>query len=148
MKPTVLLIAGFILLSSGNLFAQKSPVFSVNKEAIRGYDAVAYFTEGKAIKGLTEFSYQWQKTNWLFQNKTNLDSFAANPAKYAPQYGGYCAYGASENHKAPTSPEAFTIVGNKLYFNYSLKVKEMWSKEQLERIEKADSFWKTLRDAE
>ena len=64
--------------------------------------------------------------------------------KYAPQYGGYCAYGYSENHKAPTDPNAFTIVGNKLYLNYSLKVKEFWLKDTSGKIKAADGYWPAL----
>jgi hypothetical protein len=70
-----------------------------------------------------------------------LEAFKANPEKYAPQYGGFCAYGTSEGHKAPTQPDAWTIVNDKLYFNYNKDVKVLWNKNQSERIKKADENW-------
>jgi hypothetical protein len=74
--------------------------------------------------------------------------FSKSPEKYAPQYGGYCAYGMSEGHKAPTDPNAWTIVNGKLYLNYSLDVKQKWNKNQMERIDQADKNWPQLKDKE
>ena len=71
-----------------------------------------------------------------------------NPEKYAPQYGGYCAYGMSEGHKAPTDPNAWTIVDEKLYLNYSLEVKENWKKDQQQRIVKANKNWPQIKNKE
>ena len=146
MKSKIYLIMGFALLLSTQSFSQNKNIFSGEDGAIRGYDAVAYFTDGKAIKGSKEFSYKWDEVNWLFKSKENLTLFKANPEKYVPQYGGYCAYGVSENHQSPTSPEAFTIVNDKLYLNYNLKVKDMWMKNQEERINKADTLWSNLKN--
>ena len=100
------------------------------------------------MKGVRDFTYQWNGANWYFSSKANQDSFSKNPEKYAPQYGGYCAYGCSEGHKAPTDPNAWTIIDGKLYFNYSLKVKEMWVKNTNERIAQADKIWPTIKDKE
>ena len=72
--------------------------------------------------------------------------FLKQPDKYVPQFGGYCAYGVSENHTSPTDPQAFTIVDDKLYLNYNLKVKELWSKEQKARIIKGNENWKILNN--
>jgi YHS domain-containing protein len=145
MKSKIYLIMGLALLLGTQSFSQNKSTFSTDAGAIGGYDAVAYFTEGKAIKGALEFRYQWNDVTWLFKNSENLKLFMVTPEKYAPQYGGYCAYGISENHKSPTSPDAFTIVNSKLYLNYNLKVKEMWLKNQQERIIKADSLWPGLK---
>lgn len=147
MKKLVL-VAAMALFVSAQLKAQKAEVFSASSQAIRGYDPVAYFTEGKPVKGNKEFSYQWNDANWYFSSKADLDSFKKNPEKYAPQYGGYCAYGCSEGHKAPTDPNAWTIIDGKLYFNYSLKVKELWVKNTGERIAQADKIWPTIKDKE
>lgn len=147
MKKLVL-VAAVALFTSAQLKAQKAEVFSASSQAIRGYDPVAYFTEGKPVKGVKDFTYQWNGANWYFSSKTNLDSFSKNPEKYAPQYGGYCAYGCSEGHKAPTDPNAWTIIDGKLYFNYNLKVKEMWVKNTSERIAQADKIWPTIKDKE
>lgn len=113
--------------------------------AIKGYDPVAYFTEGKPVKGDTSFSHLWLGGKWLFSSQKNLDAFTANPEKFAPQYGGYCAYGASRGYKADTDPIAFTIVGSKLFLNYSIKVKEEWLKDTARRIQLANAYWNTLQ---
>ena len=80
----------------------------------------------------------------LFRSEKSKTLFLKNPKKYAPQFGGYCAYGVSENHTSPTDPQAFTIVDDKLYLNYNMKVKELWSKDREVRILKANENWKTL----
>ncbi len=147
MKKRILL-AAFIVASTVSLFGQKAEVFNTSNEAIRGYDPVAYFTDGKPVRGNEDLSYQWKNANWFFSTKQNLDLFTKNPEKYAPQYGGYCAYGMSEGHKAPTDPNAWTIVDGKLYLNYSLDVKEKWKKDQMQRIDKADKNWPQLKDKE
>ena len=89
--------------------------------AIKGYDTVAYFTEGKAMKGSEEFSYDWVGTPWHFANATHRDIFPADPARYAPQYGGYCTLGVGlDGHAAENiDPErAWRIIAGKLYFVY------------------------------
>lgn len=122
-------------------YAQNSEIFNNKKGAINGYDAVAYFKESKPIKGDSQFNYQWKDANWYFSSKENLETFKENPEKYVPQYGGYCAYGTSEGHKAPTQPDAWTIVDGKLYLNYNKAVEVLWNKNQSELIKKADTNW-------
>jgi hypothetical protein len=138
----------FTVLASFGLFAQQSEVFVKSGIAINGYDPVAYFKEGKAVMGNSTFSFKWNDANWLFSDQQNLDSFKLNPIKFAPQYGGYCAYGMSEGHKAPTEPGAWTIVNGKLYLNYNIKVKGYWNKDQAKRIEDADKNWPGLKNKE
>ena len=142
---TVLTIL-FFIVSLGFSSAQTTTWFNPDGVAIRGYDPVAYFAEGAAVEGSKQFSCSWKGTEWHFKNQSNLDTFRANPEKYAPQFGGYCAYGASENHKSPTEPNAFTIVNDKLYLNYNMKVKEMWMKDTKGRIATAEKNWNTLKD--
>jgi hypothetical protein len=132
------------LLLSTTSYAQDVKYYNTKGTAINGYDPVAYFLQNKAIAGNDSYSTDWSGSKWKFISQTNLDSFKIAPEKYAPQYGGYCAYGCSENHKAPTDPNAFTIVGNKLYLNYSLKVKEFWLKDTVGKIKAADGFWPAL----
>lgn len=138
----------FIYLSSLSSYSQSSgtssPFYQEKGVAIKGYDPVAFFTEKKAMVGDQHIIFDWAGSQWRFISKENLELFKMNPEKYAPQYGGYCAYGVSENHKSPTDPNAWTVVGNKLYLNYSLKVKELWSTDIPGRINKADVNWKTL----
>ena len=122
--------------------AEKDPVFSTRGNlAIRGHDPVAYFTEGKAVKGDRDFTLGWQGADWRFASAGNRDLFAASPETYAPQYGGYCAWAVSRNYTAPTDPDAFTIVDGKLYLNYNRKVMEQWLEDRDRNIEKADGNW-------
>jgi YHS domain-containing protein len=144
-----ILISCVILLAALYTQAQKSPIYKTNQGAINGYDVVAFFTDNKAIKGDSAFTTTYQQAKWYFKNAKNLQAFVANPEKYLPQYGGYCAYGCSDNHKAPTEANTFTIIDNKLYFNYNNKVKEFWIKDAVEkRIPAADKNWTTLKDSE
>lgn len=139
-------IAVIALLSTTQTIAQKAEVFSESSAAIRGYDPVAYFTQSKPVKGDAALVYQWKGANWYFSSKKNLDDFKKDPVKYAPQYGGYCAFGCSNGYKAPIDPNAWTIVNGKLYLNYSLGVKEEWNKNRDERIQKADKNWPNIKD--
>lgn len=146
-----LVIATFMLLLAAcgaNKSNTRKEIFTPDGKAIKGYDPVAFFREQKAVKGNEEFSYTWKDAQWLFASKENLDSFQANPEHYAPQYGGYCAYGTAHGHKAPTETDTWTIVNNKLYFNYDSKIKESWMKDQPGFIEKADKEWVNIKDKE
>jgi YHS domain-containing protein len=146
MKNVVLSL--FVALTNLITSAQKSEVFTKSGTAINGYDPVAYFKEGQAAKGTDQFVYNWNGADWRFSNQQNLDSFKTSPQKFAPQYGGYCAYGMYEGHKAPTEPDAWTIVNGKLYFNYNLKVRELWRDKKEEKIETADKNWPGIKDKE
>ncbi|MEP6726856.1 MAG: YHS domain-containing (seleno)protein [Bacteroidota bacterium] len=144
----MIVVTSLALFCSIAMFAQKSPVFVADGAAIHGYDAVAYFTDSKPVKGDSLLSYSWNGVNWRFATEQNKEAFKANPDKYAPQYGGYCAYGASdgEGHKAPSDPEAWKVVEGKLYFNYNKSVQQMWFKRQDELIKTADKNWPSLKD--
>ena len=139
-------IVSIVLLLCVNAVAQKSETFVQSGNAIRGYDPVAYFTESKPVKGNEKLAYKWNNANWYFSSQQNLDLFKANPEKYAPQYGGYCAYGLSNGYKAPTDADAWTIENGKLYLNYNTEVREMWNKEKKERIDKANKNWPQVKD--
>ncbi|MFB3105545.1 MAG: YHS domain-containing (seleno)protein [Pseudomonadales bacterium] len=109
--------------------------------AIEGYDPVAYFIEDKPVKGDSEFEYEWQAAHWRFSSAENRDLFVSNPEKYAPQYGGYCAYAVSQDTTAGIDPDQFTIVDDKLYLNYSAKVRETWRADRDAYILAADKNW-------
>jgi YHS domain-containing protein len=127
---------------------QKAEVYSPGGKAIKGYDAVAFFLNSAPVMGADSLSYSWNGATWYFANRHNLQLFTANPGKYAPQYGGYCAYGVSQGHKAPTEIATWTILNDKLYFNYNQKVKEVWAKDQPGYIQKADQQWKEVKGKE
>lgn len=135
---SITMVSLMLALSS---LAQNSKISTSNGLAIKGYDPVAYFLQQKAIEGADAFSFDWNGAKWKFISQANVDSFKLAPEKYAPQYGGYCAYGCSEGHKSPTDPNAWTIIDNKLYLNYSLKVKEWWIKDTTSRIKSANEYW-------
>jgi YHS domain-containing protein len=144
MKSTVLATLLFAIVTSCS--HKKSEIYSSSSAAIGGYDPVAYFTESKPVKGSQEFSYQWKNVNWLFSSQQNLDSFTNNPEKFAPQYGGWCAFACSKGRKATTDPNAWSIVDGKLYLNNSLKVQEKWLANQKESIEQANKNWPAIKD--
>ena len=116
--------------------------------AIHGYDPVAYFVEGKPVRGSASHTAVHEGTTFRFASAANRDAFAGDPARYAPQYGGYCAYGAARGYKADIQPAMFTIVGGKLYLNHSPPVQAAWLKDVPGQIRKADSLWPETRKVE
>jgi YHS domain-containing protein len=140
-----LLFITILMFTAVFVHAQKSEIFTTEGKAIRGYDPVAFFKQSMPVKGADSLAYEWKGSQWLFSSKENMDRFKANPEQFCPQYGGYCAYGTSAGHKSPTQTDTWTIVDNKLYFNYNIKVKEMWLKDQKTLIEKADQQWPEVK---
>lgn len=133
----------WIILFSGFAISYAAPRLMID-----GYDPVTYFTEGKPVKGLKEFEYQWMEATWRFASKENLELFKKEPEKYAPQYGGYCAYAVSQGYTAKVDPEAWDIVDGKLYLNYSKSVRKKWREKRDEYIILADKNWPVLRGKE
>ncbi|HEX2835279.1 MAG TPA: YHS domain-containing (seleno)protein [Thermoanaerobaculia bacterium] len=111
------------------------------KVAIEGYDVVAYFTDGKAIEGAGSFQMEWQGASWRFASAAHRDAFAKNPRQYAPQYGGYCAFGVSRGYAVGIDPEAWHIVDGKLYLNYNKDVQKEWLTDIPGHVKKADRNW-------
>lgn len=128
-----------IMLLSVNVFAGE--FFERNNLAIDGYDPVAYFTEMKPVKGSPEFRSDFEGSTFQFVSAAHRDAFALNPATYAPQYGGFCAYGTAKGYKATIDPAAFTIVRDKLYLNYSEAVHSRWLSDIPGYVQKADTNW-------
>ena len=113
--------------------------------ALQGYDPVAYFTESKPVRGKAEFTAQHGGATYRFASAANRDAFAAAPAKYAPQYGGYCAFGLAGGYKAPIEPDAWTVVDGKLYLNYNQSVRSRWSSDVPGYVRKADANWPAIQ---
>lgn len=124
--------------------AQKSPVYGTNAGAIKGYDPVAYFTQSKAVKGDQTFTYDWNGVEWRFSSAENRNLFKADPVAYAPQFGGYCAYGVSKGALYKTEPEAWKIVNGKLYLNYDKSVQRKWEGNRDFYIQEANTNWPKL----
>jgi YHS domain-containing protein len=133
----------FAVLAIFPLFgvAHANSVNQVDGVALKGYDPVAYFTESKAAKGSDKFTAQYRGVTYKFESAAHRDTFLANPEKYLPQYGGYCAYGVSRGDKADIEPHAFSVVGGKLYLNYSKTVRFMFQHDLRANIEKANENW-------
>nr|WP_281422932.1 YHS domain-containing (seleno)protein [Thaumasiovibrio subtropicus] len=112
--------------------------------AIEGYDPVAYFSEGKALKGDKAWELEWKGADWRFSSQANLAAFKENPEKYAPQYGGYCAWAVSQGYTAKIDPEAWHIHDGKLYLNYNASVQSTWQQDIPGNIVKADQNWPQL----
>lgn len=112
--------------------------------ALDGYDPVAYFTEGRPVEGRAELRHEWNGAVWHFSTPEHRDLFAADPAKYAPQYGGYCAWAVSQGYTADIDPDAWKIVDGKLYLNYDLEVQKRWEQDVPGNIRKADEQWPRL----
>ena len=123
--------------------AALDPVFTAtfSNDAIRGYDPVAYFDAGTAVEGNDKYSHEWKGATWLFSSAKNRDAFIANPEKFAPQYGGYCACAAAKGYIADVDPAVWKIVEGKLYLNYNRAVQKKWLKDIPGYIEKADKNW-------
>lgn len=130
----------------GSLSAQSTPVFAVDGIALRGYDPVAYF-DGRSAVGRDEFTHQWNGATWKFSNAEHLSRFSADPARYAPQFGGFCALGMAHGGAVPIDPTAFTVHHGKLYLNASHAVRETWAYDPDWMIGRAETRWSAIRDA-
>lgn len=143
-RKALLIVISLLLLAP--LAHAKPPVFANRDGAIRGFDAVAYFTEGKPVKGDKQHSVEWNGATWYFANAINRERFQADPARYAPQYGGYCAYAVANGYTASTDPDAWSIFKDKLYLNYSLGVRDKWSQDIPGNIQRGNANWPGVLD--
>ena len=114
--------------------------------AIEGYDAVAYFTDGKPVAGDKRHTHAWMGATWRFASAAHRDLFAAAPEKYAPQYGGFCAWAVAHGTTAGIDPEAWTIHDGKLYLNYDRDVQAKWLADVPGYVAQGDANWPKLRD--
>lgn len=145
-KSALVALAIAFSAPSGAAFADEITSFVKNGAAIGGTDPVAYFTQGKPVKGSDEFTTTYDDVTWKFASAENRDKFVADPAKYAPQYGGYCAFGAAMGFKVPVVPEAWKIVDGKLYLNNSLKVQERFEQDESTHITNATLNWEIIKE--
>jgi YHS domain-containing protein len=122
---------------------------SVNKGqggvAVKGYDVVAYFDQKKPMKGDPKYSYLYNGAKYEFISTGHLDLFAKNPDAYLPQYGGYCAVGASMGHKADIDPDSWAVIDGKLYLNSSKGAQKLFNKDPHSAIRQADQNWAKLK---
>lgn len=121
---------------------------SSDRIAIRGYDPVAYFREGGPRLGKAEFSVSHAGAIWHFASAENKAAFEAQPARYLPAYGGFCAYGTSRGYLVKIEPEAWSIVDGRLYLNYDLGVRKTWAGKPKTYISRANANWPRLGEAD
>ena len=133
-----------LALTSRAVLAAEPPVYSGGGAAINGYDPVAYFDGNGPVKGAEDFSSTHDGATWLFASAENKAMFDADPAKFAPQYGGYCAYAVANGYTASTDPDAWSIENGKLYLNYSQSVRRRWLRDVPGNIEKGDANWPSV----
>jgi YHS domain-containing protein len=146
MRPTrrhLLALAPAALLAAAlPVRAEEDPVYSDwYGHAIRGYDPVAYFTEGRPVEGSSDHELDWNGATWRFASAENKATFEADPEAYAPQYGGYCAWAVAEGKTASVDPTQWRIVDGKLYLNYDESVQKRWLADIPGFIAKADANW-------
>lgn len=145
--PLFLACSLILFLSSGPAHAGGKVINATSGGvAIQGYDPVAYFTMGKAVKGTKEFTHEWLDVTWHFANSEHRDMFAADSIKYAPQHGGFCSASVMDGEQNKTDPEAWRIVDGRLYLFYGKSTAARWDPDSPEVV-KADEEWlETLND--
>ncbi|MBE1299627.1 MAG: YHS domain-containing protein [Alteromonadaceae bacterium] len=140
------LLAGLFLSLSSLAFAGVDTETDANDVILAGHDVVAYFTEGKPVLGKYKFTAVYNDAIYQFSSQENRDLFKQNPEKYAPMYGGFCAYGATFGKKFDVNGKAFEIVDGKLYVNKNLQVYEAWREDIPKHIKEANNFWPKIVD--
>lgn len=146
LQALALAAATVISLAAAESASAAKPVNTTffGGKAIEGYDAVAYHTQKKAVKGSKTHSYKWKGANWYFSSAAHLDLFKQDPNKYAPQYGGYCAWAAAKNKLADTDPEVWDIYNGKLYLNYNTKTRNEWRLDKAGMVKRGDANYPNL----
>lgn len=139
-------IAASIAFSAFTFAADIDVNASENDLAIHGYDSVAYFTQSAPVKGTSEFTATYKNAIYQFSNAQNRDLFRQQPEKYAPQFGGFCAFGVTMDRKFDTDPTAFKIVDDKLYLNLNAKVQKRWLSDTSNLINTADNNWDGIKN--
>ncbi|MBV9491002.1 MAG: YHS domain-containing protein [Verrucomicrobia bacterium] len=142
------LVAGpSVRAASPEQIAARAPVPALNnkdKLAVKGYDVVAYFADGRPVKGTANYSYPWQGATWQFASPEHRAAFMREPAKYAPQYGGYCAYAIALGDIVDIDPRQWRIVDGKLYLNNNPFSQSLWARDPAGYIKKGDANWRIV----
>ena len=141
MPPRRALLGLFLATPAAPALAHS---FAERGVALRGTDVVAYFTEGRVMRGRAEYSLEWDGVRWLFASAANRHRFVADPAAHAPAYGGFCAWAVSQGYTAPTDPAAWRIVEGRLFLNYDQNIQRRWERDIPRFIALADANWPRL----
>ncbi len=122
------------------------PIYTgfLSSTALGGYDPVAYFSDRKPVEGSDEYVFEWKGVRWLFASAEHRETFQRDAEKFAPQYGGYCAYAVAHGGTAPGDPQVWKIVDGRLYLNVSETIQAEWEKDIPGYVRKADEKWPKL----
>ncbi len=139
----VLLLAAGLLIASTMAWAGKAPVYTglLSNTGAGGYDVVSYFEQQQAVPGSSNLTSEYQGATWRFSSAEHLARFEANPERYAPAYGGYCAWAVSQGYLAKGDPRHWTIVDDRLYLNFSQSVQDTWLQDTEGFIQQAERNW-------
>ena len=140
------LFSAFLLLMALSTVASAKELQNLdhNGVAIQGYDPVAFFTDNRAVKGSAQFQSEYRGAQYHFASTEHKTAFDKEPAKYEPQFGGYCAYGVTHSTRAPIKIEAWQIVNGRLLMQYDLEIKDKFNQDQQGMLKKADQNWPGL----
>ncbi len=146
ISPARFALAGLLVAASARGAAAQAVNADKDHLALYGYDAVAYQTDNAAVKGSPTYTATYEGNTYRFASAAHRDAFTADPAKYLPAYGGYCAYGVAQGHKVKVDPEAYRVVDGTLYLNYDKGVQKKWLSDIPGNIAKAEKNWPELKD--
>ncbi len=140
------LFLAFLVLVALSTIATAKELLNVdrNRIAIQGYDPVAFFTDSRPVKGNPQFQSAYRGAKYYFASSEHKAAFDKEPAKYEPQFGGYCAYGVSHGSRAPIKIEAWQIVNGRLLMQYDLDIKNKFNQDPQGTLKKADENWPSL----
>jgi len=136
-----------VLLDAPSVQAQSREIFTAGQAqhgtnlAIGGYDPVTYHSINQAVPGTGQFRVSWKGAEWRFSSQQNRDLFVATPERYAPQYGGWCAFALAHGAKSPSDPTIFDVVGGRLYLNQNPGTQTSWRRARDSMIQRADQHW-------
>lgn len=138
-----LMLVTIALLYTTSALASESPVYTglLSNTGAGGYDTVSYFESGQPTKGSSEYTTQYQGATWRFANAENLARFKENPERFAPVYGGYCAWAVSQGYLAKGDPKHWSIREGRLYLNYNQSIQDQWLEDPGGFILQADAKW-------
>ncbi|MEZ5956859.1 MAG: YHS domain-containing (seleno)protein [Hyphomonadaceae bacterium] len=138
--------ASALSFSASPAYADQAPVYTglLSRVAVSGYDPVAYFTDGRPVRGSERFRINHQGYEYRFASAEHLAAFRAGPSRYLPQYGGYCAWAVSQGYTASGNPNNWRIVDGKLYLNYNDEIQGRWEQDIPGHIRRANANWPSV----
>ena len=144
LQAALVLWAGFVPIQQSRAGCAAAVSTDVEKLAIRGYDTVAYFTDGKPVQGSQQFESVWQGAHWRFANAEHRELFMSRPESYAPRFGGYCVMAMTQGETARSDPEAWIIIDGRLYLGAGSDDIDNLKKNSAGNIAKAEAEWNAL----